>query len=80
MVEEWVPQNDILGHPKLKLFITHGGNNGQYEALYHGNIELYVVTVVTISIFIQGLLVTVSIHFIRNQISRNSAAKTSEFY
>lgn len=32
----WLPQNDILGHPQTKLFITHCGNNGQYESLYHG--------------------------------------------
>lgn len=32
----WLPQNDILGHPKMKLFITHCGSNGQYEAVYHG--------------------------------------------
>ena len=32
----WLPQNDLLGHPKTKLFITHCGNNGQYEAVYHG--------------------------------------------
>jgi UDP:flavonoid glycosyltransferase YjiC (YdhE family) len=35
-VMSWLPQNDILGHNKTKLFITHCGNNGQYEALYHG--------------------------------------------
>ena len=33
---QWLPQNDILGHPKTKLFITHCGGNSQYEALYHG--------------------------------------------
>ncbi|XP_029642607.1 UDP-glucuronosyltransferase 2C1 [Octopus sinensis] len=33
---KWLPQNDLLGHPKTKLFITHCGNNGQFEALYHG--------------------------------------------
>ncbi|KAM8829484.1 UDP-glucuronosyltransferase 2A2-like isoform 1-T2 [Synchiropus picturatus] len=33
---EWMPQNDILGHPKTKLFVTHGGTNGLYEALHHG--------------------------------------------
>ncbi|XP_074662794.1 UDP-glucuronosyltransferase 2B17-like [Tubulanus polymorphus] len=35
-VRAWIPQNDLLGHPNTKLFITHCGNNGQYEALYHG--------------------------------------------
>ncbi|XP_028361843.1 UDP-glucuronosyltransferase 2A1 isoform X2 [Phyllostomus discolor] len=33
---EWMPQNDLLGHPKTKAFITHGGTNGIYEAIYHG--------------------------------------------
>ena len=33
---KWMPQNDLLGHVSVKLFITHCGNNGQYEALYHG--------------------------------------------
>ena len=32
----WLPQNDVLAHPNTKLFITHCGNNGQYEAVYHG--------------------------------------------
>lgn len=35
LVSSWLPQNDILGHSRTKLFITHCGNNGQYEALYH---------------------------------------------
>lgn len=29
----WLPQNDCLGHKKTKLFITHCGNNGQYETI-----------------------------------------------
>ena len=42
MLAKWLPQNDLLGHPKTKLFITHGGNNGQMEGLYHG-VQMLVV-------------------------------------
>jgi glucuronosyltransferase len=28
--------HSIVGHPKMKAFITHGGTNGIYEAIYHG--------------------------------------------
>ncbi|RDD36758.1 UDP-glucuronosyltransferase 2B33, partial [Trichoplax sp. H2] len=35
-IVRWMPQNDILGHPKLKAFVTHGGSKGIYEASYHG--------------------------------------------
>ena len=24
-IMEWIPQNDLIGHPKTVLFITHGG-------------------------------------------------------
>nr|XP_046252999.1 UDP-glucuronosyltransferase 2C1-like [Scatophagus argus] len=33
---DWLPQNDLLGHPKTKVFVTHGGTNGIYEAINHG--------------------------------------------
>ncbi|XP_061186874.1 UDP-glucuronosyltransferase 2C1-like [Saccostrea echinata] len=32
----WLPQNDLLANKRIKAFITHCGNSGQYEALYHG--------------------------------------------
>ncbi|KAM9475139.1 UDP glucuronosyltransferase 5 family, polypeptide E1 [Clarias gariepinus] len=36
LILDWFPQNDLLGHPKTKVFITHGGTNSIYEAIYHG--------------------------------------------
>ncbi|XP_072051877.1 UDP-glucuronosyltransferase 2C1-like [Amphiura filiformis] len=30
-----IPQNDLLGHPKIRLLIYQCGINGIYEALYH---------------------------------------------
>lgn len=33
---DWIPQNDLLGHPQTRAFVAHGGTNGLYEALYHG--------------------------------------------
>ncbi|XP_052591905.1 UDP-glucuronosyltransferase 2B17-like isoform X2 [Peromyscus californicus insignis] len=35
-VYKWLPQNDLLGHPKTKAFVTHGGANGLYEAIHFG--------------------------------------------
>ncbi|KAH8317785.1 hypothetical protein KR074_010261 [Drosophila pseudoananassae] len=36
LYKKWLPQDDILAHPKLKLFITHAGKGGVSEAQYHG--------------------------------------------
>ncbi|XP_042371261.1 UDP-glucuronosyltransferase 2A2-like [Plectropomus leopardus] len=36
LLVDWMPQNDLLGHPNVKLFVSHGGTNGIYEAIYHG--------------------------------------------
>lgn len=36
MVSDWLPQNDLLADSRVQLFITHSGNNGQFEAVYHG--------------------------------------------
>ncbi|XP_057627593.1 UDP-glucuronosyltransferase 2B17-like isoform X3 [Chionomys nivalis] len=35
-IYKWLPQNDLLGHPKTKAFVTHGGANGIYEAIHFG--------------------------------------------
>jgi glucuronosyltransferase len=32
----WLPQGDLLGNKRVKAYITHCGNSGQHEALYHG--------------------------------------------
>ncbi|XP_047116758.1 UDP-glycosyltransferase UGT5-like [Schistocerca piceifrons] len=33
---KWFPQNDILGHKNVVLFISHGGLLSLQEAVYHG--------------------------------------------
>ena len=64
---EWLPQNDLLGHNKTRLFITHAGVNSMYEAGYHG------VPVVAVPLFAdqfgnagklegKGMGLTVDIH------------------
>ncbi|KAI7810762.1 UDP-glucuronosyltransferase 2A3-like [Triplophysa rosa] len=36
LIMDWIPQNDLLGHPKTRAFVAHGGTNGIQEAIYHG--------------------------------------------
>ena len=33
---DWMPQNDLLAHPNMRLFVTHGGMNSYIEAVYQG--------------------------------------------
>ena len=36
-IESWVPsQLDVLAHPNVAAFVTHGGGNGFHEGLYFG--------------------------------------------
>ncbi|XP_030764393.1 UDP-glucuronosyltransferase 2C1-like isoform X3 [Sitophilus oryzae] len=36
LIKNWLPQQDILAHPNIKLFITHGGLLSTTETVYHG--------------------------------------------
>lgn len=35
-ISKWLPQDDILAHPNVQLFISHCGKAGITEAKYHG--------------------------------------------
>ena len=34
-LSKWLPQQDLLSHPNLRVFVTHGGLLSLQEALYH---------------------------------------------
>ncbi|KAL3283599.1 hypothetical protein HHI36_006737 [Cryptolaemus montrouzieri] len=36
IIKKWLPQNEILAHKNVKLFITHGGFHSTLETIYHG--------------------------------------------
>ncbi|XP_064553575.1 UDP-glycosyltransferase UGT5-like [Drosophila montana] len=36
LYSKWLPQDDILAHPKIRLFINHAGRGGITESQFHG--------------------------------------------
>ncbi|XP_041979328.1 UDP-glycosyltransferase UGT5-like [Aricia agestis] len=36
VIRKWLPQKDILAHPNIKVFVSHGGLIGTHEVIYYG--------------------------------------------
>lgn len=53
IMRKWIPQNDVLGHAKTKLFITHAGLLSTQESVWHG------VPMLGIPVFADQFLVTI---------------------
>uniref|UniRef100_A0A3F2Z141 UDP-glucuronosyltransferase n=1 Tax=Anopheles minimus TaxID=112268 RepID=A0A3F2Z141_9DIPT len=42
LLQRWLPQNDVLAHPNVKLFVSHGGIFGTQESIYWARPILFV--------------------------------------
>jgi glucuronosyltransferase len=52
MLSKWLPQQEVLAHPNVKLFITHGGQSSFQETLCHGKPVVSSVWTISPSFFI----------------------------
>lgn len=41
VLRKWLPQQDILGHPNIRLFISHAGLLSTQQSIYHGVPTIY---------------------------------------
>uniref|UniRef100_A0AAG5DHL4 UDP-glucuronosyltransferase n=1 Tax=Anopheles atroparvus TaxID=41427 RepID=A0AAG5DHL4_ANOAO len=42
LLQKWLPQNDVLAHPNIRLFVSHGGIFGTQESIYWARPILFV--------------------------------------
>jgi glucuronosyltransferase len=40
LISKWLPQDDILAHPNIKIFISHCGLGGVVEARFHAVVRI----------------------------------------
>ena len=57
LVSSWLPQQDLLGHPNLRVFVTHGGLGSLVEAIYHKVGDLVLNNFADINSFPQAVIV-----------------------
>ena len=76
---DWIPQNDLLAHEKVRLFITHGGFNSMIETVYHAKPVInfpIIADQINIAAFVVNRGLGIRMYF--NQFSVNSLMENIE--